>query len=134
MSFLPYGSATSLIFILKLPQISRRELSGVVENEARKYIPIPLTEVTLDWWVIPEKEIYGDEAQEDTEIDVLVAAVRNEVVSRYNAVSQKMGKFSSIAFEIETFSAVRGSFKNELSPVMLVDFGADTMKILLIDL
>lgn len=54
------SSATSLIFILKLPKISERELSGVVQNETRKYIPVPLTEVSLDWWIIPEKEIYGD--------------------------------------------------------------------------
>ncbi|MGB0925161.1 MAG: type IV pilus biogenesis protein PilM, partial [Minisyncoccia bacterium] len=38
------SSATSLIFILKLPKINQRELAGVVENEARKYIPIPLSE------------------------------------------------------------------------------------------
>ena len=41
------SSATSLIFILKLPNISSKELTTVVQNEARKYIPIPLTEVSL---------------------------------------------------------------------------------------
>lgn len=130
------SSATSLIFILKLPKISERELSGVIKNEARKYIPIPLSEVSLDWWIIPEKAIYEEEEVNNAkggEVDVLVAAVRNEVVNRYNEVSQSLGKFSSTVFEIETFSAVRGSFKHELSPVMLLDFGASGVRMSVIE-
>lgn len=130
------SSATSLIFILKLPQISERELSGVIQSEARKYIPVPLTEVSLDWWMIPSKETYDDEdlgSSKQTEVDVLVAAVRNEVVDRYNSVSKEVGMFKKISFEIETFSAVRGSFKHELSPVMLIDFGASGVRMSIIE-
>lgn len=133
------ASATSLIFILKLPKISERQLSGVVQNETRKYIPIPLSEVTLDWWIIPEKEIYAEEnmhsSQKETnkEVDVLVAAVRNEVVDRYNEISTKLGVFNSPEYEIETFSAIRASFKHELSPVMLLDFGASGTRISVIE-
>ena len=131
------SSATSLIFILKLPQISERELAGVVQNEARKYIPVPLTEVSLDWWVIPEKEIYGENegfgASKQTNLDVLVAAVRNEVVSRYNIISEKVDALDAPHYEIETFSAIRGSFKHELAPVMLLDFGASGVRMSVIE-
>lgn len=130
------SSATSLIFILTLPQISERELSGVIKNEARKYIPIPLSEVSLDWWMIPTRENYHDEgmgSSRESHIDVLVAAVRNEVVDRYNLVSKNLGTFKNIAFEIETFSAVRGSFKHELSSVMLLDFGASGVRMSVIE-
>jgi len=135
-ALLSVSSATSLIFILRVPNISQRELGGVVQNEARKYIPVPLTEVSLDWWIIPEKEIYGDDESGDTEqseLDVLVAAVRNEVVSRYNTVSEKLGNFSSVSYEIETFSAIRGSFKHELAPVMIIDLGASGTRMSIIE-
>jgi type IV pilus assembly protein PilM len=120
------SSATSLIFILKLPNISNRELTGMVNNEARKYIPIPLSEVSLDWWMIPEKEVYGDDEGQERggNIDVLVAVVRNEVIDKYNQVNNLLGRFTSPAYEIETFSAIRGSFKRELAPVILLDTGA----------
>ncbi|MCA9352062.1 type IV pilus assembly protein PilM [Patescibacteria group bacterium] len=131
------SSSTSLIFILQVPPIGQRELGGVVQNEARKYIPVPLTEVSLDWWIIPEKEVYGEDeeigAPKKKEIDVLVAAVRNEVVERYNTVSNSLGQFSSVAYEIETFSAIRGSFKHELAPVMLIDFGASGVRMSIIE-
>jgi len=136
-SVISISSATSLIFILKIPYINQRELSGVVKNEARKYIPVPLSEISLDWWIIPEKEIYGEDesgtTKKKSEIDVLVAAVRNEVVDRYNTVSQSLGIFSDTAYEIETFSAIRGSFKHELAPVMLIDFGASGVRMSVIE-
>jgi len=132
------SSATSLIFILKLPNINQKEIGGVVTNEARKYIPVPLTEVSLDWWMIPEKEIYGETSeQEESEtrkhVDVLVAAVRNEVVEKYNSVMGSLGNFASTAYEIETFSAVRGSFKRELAPVLLIDSGASGTRVSVIE-
>ncbi len=131
------SSATSLIFILKVPSLAQRELAGVVQNEARKYIPVPLTEVSLDWWIIPDKEIYGEDevfgSEKKKDVDVLVAAVRNEVVERYNIVSQELAKFSSTRYEIETFSAVRGSFKHELSPVMMLDFGASGVRLSIVE-
>ena len=132
------SSATSLIFILTIPHINQRELSGVVQSEARKYIPVPLTEVSLDWWVIPEKEIYGeDEGEENSniksDINVLVAAVRNEVVNKYNNVSESLGIFKQTAYEIETFSSVRGSFRHELAPVMMIDFGASGLRMSIIE-
>ncbi len=137
---LSISSSTSLIFILRLPQISERELSGVVENEARKYIPVPLTEVTLDWWLIPEKEVYSQEVNElgqgsskQTHVDVLVAAVRNEVVTRYNTIAEKLQNLEKPRYEIETFSAVRASFKHELAPVLLVDFGASGTRISVVE-
>lgn len=129
------SSATSLIFTLELPRISERELAGVIENEARKHIPIPMTEISLDWWVIPEREVYGDNESQDRQrqIEVLIAAIRNEVVERYNEVMSNMTMLSSHAYEIETFSALRGSFRGELSPVMLVDFGASGTRIAIVE-
>ena len=34
---------------------------------ARKYIPVPISEVTLDWSIIPREEIKVEETDEDEE-------------------------------------------------------------------
>lgn len=129
------SSATSLIFIIKLPNIDRKEITNVVNNEARKYIPIPLSEVTLDWWMIPEKEVYGEESPDGVakSVDVLVAVVRNEVLDKYTQVNSLLNKFSTPAYEIETFSAIRGAFKRELAPVLLIDSGASGTRISVVE-
>lgn len=128
------SSSASLIFILKLPKVSDREISNVVKNEARKYIPVPLSEVTLDWWVIPEKKAYSDESTKaSNQMDVLVAVVRNEMVDRYSNINKTLGVFEKTSFEIETFSAIRGSLEHELTPVLMIDMGASGTRMSIVE-
>jgi type IV pilus assembly protein PilM len=51
-----------LVFVVTLPRASSNDLGTIIPNEARKYIPVPLTEVSLDWFIIPDKETYDQEA------------------------------------------------------------------------
>lgn len=133
-AFYAISSAASLIFILSLPKVNDAEISSVVTNEARKYIPVPLSEVSLDWWVIPEKRAYSDEEKEVSDsIDVLVAVVRNEMIDRYTTINESIGSFSQAAFEIETFSAIRASLQHELTPVMIIDMGASGSRLSIIE-
>jgi Tfp pilus assembly PilM family ATPase len=34
--------------------LDMKQLPTMVSLEARKYIPVPISEVNLDWWIIPE--------------------------------------------------------------------------------
>ena len=51
---IPFSS--SLVTVLELPKVDQSTLKQVVPIEARKYIPVPISEVSLDWFVIPEEE------------------------------------------------------------------------------
>src|SRR3990167_10289295 len=51
---IPFSS--SLVTVLDLPKVDNETLKRIVPIEARKYIPIPASEVTLDWFVIPADE------------------------------------------------------------------------------
>ncbi len=129
------ASSTSLIFILTLPRISEQEISSAVQSEVRKYIPIPLTEISLDWWIIPEEEVFGDVYMKEKkrgDIRVLVAAVRNEIIEKYEGIAKELG-FRSHAYEIETFSMIRASLKHELAPVMLIDLGASGTRVSVVE-
>jgi type IV pilus assembly protein PilM len=47
-------SNSSLLFTLQLPaNIEEKEYPTIVPTEARKFIPVPISEVLLDYWVIP---------------------------------------------------------------------------------
>jgi len=50
------ASSSSLISFLRMPDMDRKQLETMVPIEARKYIPVPITEVALDWWPIPKEE------------------------------------------------------------------------------
>src|SRR3989338_3578074 len=49
---IPFSS--SLVSILDMPKVSDDALKRMIPIEARKYIPIPVADVSLDWFVIPE--------------------------------------------------------------------------------
>src|SRR6185503_18264635 len=51
---IPFSS--SLVTILELPKVDQSTLKQVVPIEARKYIPVPISEVAIDWFVIPKEE------------------------------------------------------------------------------
>lgn len=131
---------SSLIFSIELPgTIKESEMSSIVANEARKYIPVPITEVSLDYFVLPKKELSFEEAnnpdiklESKDKIEMLVVAIQNEAVSKLRSLVVEC-KLEASFFEVEIFSSVRANFEHELSPVLLVDFGASRTKVSLIE-
>lgn len=45
---------SSFVTMMTLPKMSDKELAESVPYEARRYIPIPISEVEMDWWVVPQ--------------------------------------------------------------------------------
>ncbi|MDO8620024.1 MAG: pilus assembly protein PilM [bacterium] len=47
--------ASSLVTTMDMRVLDPKQLATSVSLEARKYIPVPISEVNLDWWIIPEE-------------------------------------------------------------------------------
>jgi len=134
-------SSSSLIFTLALPdKISEDKLASVVPIEARKYIPVPIAEVSLDWFILPketestENNTLNQSAVKAPELktEVLVVAIHNDILTRYQEILKKT-ELQSDSFEMEIFSNIRSSFSHELVPVLLIDFGASKTKLSVIE-
>lgn len=129
----------SLIFTVELPvAVAEKDMMSVVSTEARKYIPVPITEVSIDYFPLPKKEPSYEEVNNpdtpvtSTKTEVLVIALQNDALKKYNAVVTSSALVASF-FEIEIFSAVRANFEHELSLVLLMDFGASYTKLSLVE-
>lgn len=131
---------SSLIFTLDLPaQISEDEIAAIVPTEARKYIPVPITEVSVDYFILPKREQSFEEMNNpdlssvSTErISVLVVATQNDAVAKHRSILSQCD-LDPAFFEIEIFSSVRSNFEHELSPVLLMDFGASRTKLSVVE-
>lgn len=137
---------SSLIFTLELPaQIGEAEIASIVPTEARKYIPVAITEVSIDYFILPKKESSFVEMNNDNDTDnaslpvdksekisVLVVATQNDAVAKYRSIVSQCNLSASI-LEIEIFSSIRSNFEHELSPVLLVDFGASRTKLSIVE-
>lgn len=131
---------SSLIFIIDLPaQVKENEMATIISTEARKYIPVPITEVSLDYFVLPQKESSFEEANNPDlsstppdKKEVLVVAIQNDAISKYRSIVSQC-QLEAEFFEIEIFSSVRANFEHELSPVLLMDFGASRTKLSIVE-
>lgn len=139
---IPFSS--SLMSVIELPEVSSKQLAVMVPLEARRYIPVPISEVTLDWSRIPKSEVRLEDHPDgpppaDTEkkpdvpkIDVLVVAIHNDTIARYKDIVDK-SKLEAGFFEIEIFSTMRAVLDESLAPVMIMDMGAASTKLYIVE-
>lgn len=125
---IPYSS--SLVSILQLPASVESQLAQVVPIEARKYIPVPINEVLLDWFVVSGGE--KGAAHTQGKIEVLLVAIHNGTIAKFRSIAGDATLAVSF-FEIEVFSAVRAALDHGIAPVAVVDMGAATTKFYVVE-
>ncbi len=117
-------SARSLLAFVELPRRDNPdEQKTVIELEARKYIPVPVSEVQLDWFIMPESE----NTTRSPNVSVLLVAVHKDEIKLLENVITTAG-LSATFYEIEIFSAVRAVVDEPAKPVMIIDIGAGSTK------
>jgi type IV pilus assembly protein PilM len=103
----------------ELPPMTKEEIPFAVEAEARRHIPLPISEVVWDWQVIGRRSIMGKER-----FRILLVSVPKEVVNQYNLIAKSLG-IEFTALEAETFSLVRALYERG-KIISIVDIGART--------
>lgn len=129
----------SLVSIIELPNVDDDSLKRIIPIEARKYIPIPVSEVTLDWSIIPKEEgqdsalsIVREKPVRPPGREILLVAIHNSLLEQYGTIAQSTGITVSF-YEIEIFSAIRSALGHGLAPVLVVDIGASSTKMYVVE-
>ena len=134
--------SSSLLSIIQVPAVSQKELTQLIPLEARKYIPIPISEVALDWWVIPKEDsgmtdfapVAGasDANQVKEKINVLLVVIHNDAITQVQEII-RLANLNASFFEIEIFSTIRAVLDHEPEPVMILDMGSGSTKLYIVD-
>lgn len=140
--------SSSLITLVEMPDIGEKRMAEMIPIEARRYIPVPIAEVSLDWWIIPRKENTfvspEDHAVSDgkakanvkdgttKKVDVLLVAILNDALTKNRTISTELG-LQDVFFEIELFSTTRASLDQGIEPIMILDMGAGSTKLYLVE-
>lgn len=129
--------SASLINVIEMPDVGEDKLKSMVPIEVRKYIPVAISEVVLDWRVVPR--ILADTARPDAAADeknrkaeVLTVAVHKDTLTRYHEV-MKVANLIPSFYEIEVFSTIRASLEEDLAPTMIMGLGAGSTKVYVVD-
>lgn len=126
----------SLLSIIEMPALSQKELAAMVPIEARKYIPVPISDVTVDWSIIPKSETEEEPDSKDQDkkkkLNILLVAIHNNIINQYKEIVAKTGLEAKF-FEIEVFSTMRAILEGVQGPIMIFDMGASTTKLYLVE-
>ncbi len=140
---IPFSS--SLMTVIEMPDLPQKQLNEMVPLEARKYIPVPISEVTLDWYSIPKDENLDQNSNPTPsqvnkssetlglkKAEVLIVALHNDTITKYKDIVSRSSLDASF-FEIEIFSTMRSILDQETTPVMIADMGATSTKLYIVE-
>lgn len=139
--------SSSLISLMEVPSIDQKQIEQMIPLEARKYIPVPVSEVSLDWWVLPKEDKIFSEEDTNASVgimpvtpaktggektQVLLVAIHNDALNDMREII-KLSSLESSFFEIEIFSTIRAVLDGEIEPVMIFDMGASSTKLYIVE-
>ena len=124
----------SLVSLIEMPTSDQKQLAQMIPIEARKYIPVPISEVSLDWSIVPkEAKMFQAENEIKTEkTDVMVVAIHNDTITKYQEIGAKTN-LNAAFYEIEMFSTIRALLDQNSKSAMIVDIGAGTTKLYVVE-
>ncbi len=115
--------SSSFVTTIHFEADAKEDLGPRVRVEARKYIPVPINEVTLDW-----AEIGSEADSREGKRDALVAAIQNDALNRFRVLMQFVN-MKEPPTEIECFSTIRAAYNTDEQHVVVIDVGAVATKL-----
>jgi type IV pilus assembly protein PilM len=144
--------------ILNLPFLPKKELASAISWEAKKIIPMPLEDIILDWKIIEDLEqqkeggadigglpkqpnpANNQEAKSMKKIfskpqknlKILLTGASKKLVRKYVDIFGSSG-LTLLSLETESFALIRSLVGNDKSNIMIVDLGASTSSISIVE-
>lgn len=111
----------------ELPPMTEKEINQAVYYNAPQYIPLPITETTLEW-----KLIGGNPGDKKSPLKIFLVAVPNQTIFQYQAVA-KMAGLDLYAVEAEALGLTRVLVGNKKNSLCLIDIGMQSTTINIVD-
>jgi type IV pilus assembly protein PilM len=105
--------------VIQMPKMNEREMNSAVEFEAKKYVPLALTEIDLSWTPV------GGGGGGAEGLKVLLTAVPKQVTRNYMKVFELAGLEPRVG-EIEALALIRSLIGNVPTNCVIIDIGART--------
>jgi type IV pilus assembly protein PilM len=102
--------------VIDMPKMADNELASAMQYEAKKYVPLPFSEVSLSWSVIAENE-------DATTVKILLIAVPKQIKEMYINIFKQAGLELEI-IEIEALALIRSLIIDESKNSVIIDIGA----------
>ncbi|OGY57110.1 MAG: hypothetical protein A3D47_00365 [Candidatus Colwellbacteria bacterium RIFCSPHIGHO2_02_FULL_43_15] len=110
---------SSFTTLLDVPVMSPKETAQAMEYQAKAFVPMPISEISIDW--LPVGEYDDDKGLKHQQI--FLVSVPNEQVRKYKRIF-KIAGLNLKALEIEGLSIARILTMGDPTTTLIVDIGA----------
>lgn len=112
-------SFTAFTTLFDVPAMSKEELAEAMRYQARSLVPLPITDVTIEWTTVGE---YEDEKGIKKQ-QIFLTSVPNEHIKRYRTLFKLAGLNLKI-LELETLSLARSLTLGDPATSLIIDIGS----------
>jgi type IV pilus assembly protein PilM len=116
--------------LLNLPLMSESEVGQALAYEAKKIVPLPLDEMILDWKILSAQA--ANPMKREKTMRVLLTAAPKNLVKQYLEIF-RLAKIEILSLETEAFALGRALLGLEPAVALLVDVGALTTDVAVVD-
>jgi len=110
--------------VLDFPEMSSTDLEKSLTYQAREHIPLPISEVAIDWMSVgTRQDEQGFKYQQ-----VLLISVPKELIQKYREIFKSAG-LNLKSLEIESLSLARATVGNDSTPSLIVDIGSHSTNV-----
>ncbi len=110
----------------EIPPMPEKEIAGAVRYNASQFITLPISEVTLDWKIVPNP------TDKNGLMKVFLVAVPNQVVQEYQAIAKNAG-LDLYALEAEALGISRVLAKNAKKTICVMDIGVQSSTVNIVE-
>lgn len=116
-------SFSSFITLIEIPSMPESDTDKTVSFQIRQHIPLPASEVAIEWFKVGEIEEDGFTKQQ-----ILIISVPKEQIRKFQNIF-KLAGLELKAVEIESLSLIRALVGSDPTPTLLVDIGGRSTNI-----
>lgn len=110
-----------------IPAMPEKEIPGAIMYNASQYITLPISEVALDWKILP-----ATPGENGGLLKVFLVAIPNQVIQEYQIIAKEAG-LHLYALEAEALAIARSLAKDIKKVVCVIDIGVQSTTINIVD-
>ncbi len=118
--------------VINIPALNKKDLTEAIHIEAKKFIPVPLSEVVLNWQILGDAPINSLSKEEKVNnYKILLTAAPKNIVTKFVNIFKSSG-LELITLDIESFAIIRSLIGNDNSVSMVCNIGDSVSSVLVI--
>ncbi len=123
--------SSSFVTNIHVKADAEADLDPLVKSESRKVIPVPLSDVVLDWAELSSDDTKNKNKKGSVNYNILIAAIQNVYLNRFK-ILMKFAELNNPPIEIECFSLIRAIYKGKEDNFAIIDIGASSTKLYIV--